>query len=613
MPRRTTPPKKQKNFFARWMSSRSDSAVFSRRTQVLAGILAVVILVCFGRLLQVQIFEGSSVAQAATDQRTVTETIRASRGTITDVNGKIFAQSVERYTVYADQNAVKLFVPTACTGSNSSVCQQQNGKALTTKGAAAVAQLLAPVLGMDSLELGAKLNGTSGYVILKKNVVPSVKRNLDTLNLSGVIGTELTTDRDYPNGALLGSVIGATNSDGQGVAGVEKMENSALKGKNGSVTYQQGSGGQEIPGTRTTATSAKNGGTVKLTVDSDVQWYVEKVLNEGKKKYGADWGIAIVQKVSTGELTAVADTDGYKAGSSDASLKGSRAMTTSFEPGSTGKLITAAALMQTKLHKATDHFQVPYSYTLNNQTYHDSHSHGIEKLTLAGIIKESSNVGMVMSSEGLSRTQRHDFITKFGIGSTSGIGFPGESKGILAAADKWDTRTANTVLFGQGYAATALQMTNVVATVANKGVKLQQSLIKSSKDADGKTTTNSGTKGTRVIDASVASDLMDMMESVTQTYSKAGVNVKGYRIAGKSGTAQVAGANGQLTNTIGDWIGAIPADNPQYVIMVAYMNSSPIYGGLTAGPVMASIGGFLMQKYEVPTSTARNNAIPTKW
>jgi cell division protein FtsI (penicillin-binding protein 3) len=288
-------------------------------------------------------------------------------------------------------------------------------------------------------------------------------------------------------------------------------------------------------------------------------------------------------------------------------------MTTTFEPGSTGKLITAAALMQNGLHKATDHFQVPYSYTLNRQMYHDSHDHGVEKLTLAGIIKESSNVGMVMASEGLSKQQRYDFITRFGIGSKSGIGFPGESAGLLTKASQWDGRTANTVLFGQGYAATALQMTNVVSTIANKGVKLRQSLVASSTDAEGKTTKNTDTQGTRVIDKSVSSDLMDMMESVAGVYSKAGVNVKGYRIAGKSGTAQVADSSGKLTNTIGDWIGAIPADNPRYVIMVAYLNPSPIYGGLTAGPVMASIGGFLMQKYTVPTSAARKNAIPTEW
>ena len=309
----------------------------------------------------------------------------------------------------------------------------------------------------------------------------------------------------------------------------------------------------------------------------------------------------------------MADTDGYAAGSSQAALKSSRAMTTAFEPGSTGKLITAAALLQEQIHGASSQFQVPYSYTYDGQEYHDSHSHGVENLTLAGIIKESSNVGMVMSSKGLSNQQRYDYISKFGVGTTSGIGFPGESSGILAKASQWDARTAQTVLFGQGYAATALQMTNVVATIANKGVKLDQSLVKSTTDSAGKTTKNEAGSGTRIVNSSVASDLMDMMESVTDTYKTSGVKVDGYRIAGKSGTAQVADANGNLTNNIGDWIGAIPADNPQYVVMVAYMNPQPIYGGMSAGPVMAKIGGFLMQKYAVPTSVARKHAIATKW
>lgn len=596
-----------------WAAPKGDGATFSRRTQVIAIILAVAVLACFTRLLQIQLLEGPSTAQAATNQRTVSEKLPASRGIITDANGKVLAQSVERYTVYADQNAVALFVPTPCNGKNTTTCQQLDGKNMDTKGAAAVAQLLAPVLDEDSMELGAKLNGTKGYVVLKKNVVPSVKRNIDKLNLSGIIGTVLTTDRSYPNGALLGSVIGATNATNQGVAGVEQMDNSVLTGKDGEVTYQQGSGGQEIPGTRTTSRNPVNGGTVKLTIDSDVQWYTEQQLKAGKEKYHADWGIAIVQRVSDGKLVAVADTDGYKAGSAKASLKGSRAMTTAFEPGSTGKLISTAALMQEKIHSATDHFQVPYTYTVDGQQYHDSHSHGVEKLTLAGIVKESSNVGMVMSSQNLSNKNRYDYIRRFGIGSPSGIGFPGETTGLLRNYDQWDTRTAQTVLFGQGYAATALQMTNVVATVANKGVKLPQSLVESTTDSKGVTTKKDPGNGTRILDASVSSDLMDMMESVTDTYSKAGVKVDGYRIAGKSGTAQVADKSGALTNNIGDWIGAIPADNPQYVIMVAYMNPQPIYGGMSAGPVMASIGGFLMQKYAVPPSSARKHAIPTEW
>ncbi|MCI1935086.1 MAG: penicillin-binding protein 2 [Bifidobacteriaceae bacterium] len=600
--------------FKAWLSPKDDTAVFSRRTQFLGALLAVAVVLCVGQLARIQLLNGASTAQAATNQRTVTETLSASRGTITDSDGNVLAQSVERYTVYADQNAVALFVPVACTGENSSTCNQINGKSLDTKGAAAVAQLLAPVLGMDSMELGAKLNGDSSYVVLKKNVVPSVKRNIDKLNLSGVIGTELTTERSYPSGTLAGSIVGATNSEGTGVAGVEKMEDSLLKGTDGKVTYQQGSGGQEIPGTRTTSTAAKNGGTVKLTLNSDVQWYVEKALKDGKKKYHANWGIAIVQEVSTGKLLAVADTDGYEAGSEEAAMNGSKAMTTAFEPGSTGKLITAAALMQEKIHKATDKFKVPYSYDLNGQNYHDSHAHGVEKLTLAGIIKESSNVGMVMSAKNLSYQLRYNYLTRFGIGKSTGIGFPGESTGILSKAKTWDERTANTVLFGQGYAATALQMTNVVATIANGGVKVQQSLVDSTTDSDGATTENdASSKSTRILDKSVASDLMDTMESVTETYAKSGVKVNGYRIAGKSGTAQVADSNGNLTNNIGDWIGAIPADNPKYVVMVAYMNPQPIYGGMSAGPVMASIGGFLMQKYAVQTSAARKNAIDTEW
>ena len=166
------------------------------------------------------------------------------------------------------------------------------------------------------------------------------------MNLAGIIGTEKTSVREYPNDTLLGSILGGIDNDGNGVAGVEKMADESLKGENGSVRYQQGMYGQEIPGTQTETNPEKNGGTVNLTIDQDVQWYVNKALKEGKEENGAAWGVAVVQEVSTGKILAISDTDAYAAGSADAKLKGSRAMTYTYDPGSTGKVITVAGVLQ---------------------------------------------------------------------------------------------------------------------------------------------------------------------------------------------------------------------------------------------------------------------------
>ena len=585
---------------------------FRNRVIAIAVLMALVAVACLGKLAYIQVFSGASMAQAATASRTITKPLQSQRGTITDSNGVVLAQSVERYTIYADQVAVAKFKPIDCTGKNSSTCHSIDGKDVNATGAAAVAKLLAPVLGMNSMELGGKLVGNSRYVILKKNVVPAVKRSIDKLHISGVVNAELTEDREYADNGLLGSLLGGVDDSGRGVAGIEKMADASLTGKDGKITYQRGANGQEIPGTTSESVDPVDGGTVKLTIDRDTQWYVKKTLKEATKKTGSAWGIAVVQEVGTNKIVALADTDDYEAGSSQAMLNTSKAVTTVFEPGSTGKLITAAGIMQEGLHKPTDKFQVPYQIELNNQTYHDSHDHEVQQLTLAGILQKSSNVGTIMASSNYSLSKRYDYITKFGIGQSTGLNFPGESKGQLTPYQSWDMRTRNTVLFGQGYSASALQMTNVVATIANKGVRGGQSIIEKSTDAEGNDTTPKVNDAVRVIDENAADELMDMMESMADEYKNI-IKIKGYRIAGKSGTAQVAGANGALTSYIGDFIAAIPADNPRFVVTVVLKDPQDTYGGMTAGPVVGTIGEFLMQKYEVPASSARKNAIPTEW
>lgn len=250
---------------------------------------------------------------------------------------------------------------------------------------------------------------------------------------------------------------------------------------------------------------------------------------------------------------------------------------------------------------------------MNGQTYSDATTHGAEHWTLAGILEQSSNVGMIIAGEKMSNEQRYDFIRKFGIGQDNRLGLPGESDGLLYSADQWDLRTQNTVLFGQAYTTNALQLTNAVAVIANKGVKKPQRIIKTISDAEGHSEEQKPKgEATRVIDEQVASQVMNAMESVSDHYSQF-IKVDGYRVAAKSGTAEVAGADGRLSSIISDYSAIIPADNPRFVVTVVLKDPQGVYGGLTAGPVTAEIGEFLMQKYEVPASSPRTDAIPVTW
>lgn len=590
---------------------------FAKRCMAIGVILAFMAMACLGRLIGIQLLDGRSTAQAATQSRTTTVPISAKRGRILDTNGNVLAQSVERYTLLADPYAASLFEPVAC-GSNQAkslgYCHQIDDQPVGATGAAAVARLLATVLdGVNAMELGAKLDGASRYQVIQRDITPELKRKIDDLHLAGVVWCELSSDRIYSTGTQLGALLGGVDDEGNGVNGIEQMMNDELTGTDGYEVYQQGNGGEQIPGTMTDSEAAVDGSDVTLTIDQDVNWYVKKVLREGKEEFGTAWAIGVVQDLQTNEIIALEDTDEIEAGSDDAKLNVSQAVSETFEPGSIGKVITMAGLLQTGLHKATDQFTVPYSMTKNGQEFHDATNHGSEHWTLAGILQNSSNVGMVMAAESYTNEQRYEFLTKFGIGQATGLDLPGESDGMLAGADVWDGRTRDTVLFGQGYTVNALQLTNVVATIANKGVRHQQSLIKSVTDAQGRVTSEEHGDAVRVIDEQVAADVLNAMESVAEEYDNV-AKVDGYRVASKTGTAEVAGADGRLTSIVCDWSGIIPADNPRFVVTVVIKDPQKGgFGGLTAGPLFARIGEFLMQKYEVAPSSPRTDAIPVDW
>ncbi|EFA23767.1 peptidoglycan D,D-transpeptidase FtsI family protein [Bifidobacterium gallicum] len=594
-------------------SARYGHEQLSHRAAGVAVVIALFVVFFLGQLIRVQVFNAHDTAMAAQANRTLKATLSAKRGKITDVNGTVLAQSVERYTIIGNPEAAQAFEPTKCTKQTQDYCHALNGKDLSTSGVAAVSQLLAPVLGMNASELGGKLSGVGQYAVLKKDVTPETKRKIDALHLGGIIYGTLSNERLYSNGTLMGTLLGGVDAEGKGVSGIEQMEDKLLTGTDGYEIYQQGLGGEQIPGTLTESKDAVNGQTVTLTIDRDVQWQVEKILLDAQKTYKAAWGIAVVQDVKTGEIRALADTDTVEAGSDDAKLNVSRAVSETFEPGSIGKVFTLSGLLQEQQHKMTDRFTVPDTITINGQTYKDAENHGAEHWTLAGVLQQSSNVGTIMASENYPDNLRYQYLKKFGIGQPSGLTLPGESQGILRPDTTWDGRTRNTVLFGQGYTTNALQITNAVAVIANKGVHKPQTIIKSTTDAQGRTTPyHTDGKSERVVDESVAKDVLNAMESVSDNYSKF-ASVKGFRVGAKSGTAEVPDANGNLTSTISDYSAIIPADNPQFVVTVVLKDPQGVFGGLTAGPVFAQIGQFLMQKYEVPNSAPRTDAIPVDW
>lgn len=597
-----------------WFRARGIDA-FAARCIAVGMILVIVACTCFGKLIQVQLLDGQATAEAATNSRTSKVVVSAKRGRILASNGTVLAQSVERYNIIGVPDAATSFTPVDCGTKQAKAlgyCHSIDGKPVGVSGAAAVARLLAPLLDMDAMELGADLNGTNQYVILKKDVTPQVKRAIDKLNLGGIVYGELSSQRVYAENTLIGALLGGVNDDGSGASGLELTLNKQLSSTDGYTVYQRGNGSEVIPGTVSKTKAAQDGSDVTLTIDSDVDWYVKRVLTEGVASSHAKWGIAVVEDALTGEILALEDSDAIQAGSSEAKASASRAVSQTFEPGSIGKVPALAAILQNGVHKIDDHFTVPYEYTSEGQKFHDAVYHPDKRWTLAGILQNSSNSGMVMAAEKLTSQQRYDMLTKFGIGQATGLNLPGESRGVLGTPSSWDGRTKNTVLFGQGYTVNALQLSRVVSVIANKGVNRQQSLIKSVTDKNGKPVDMLNRSAARVLDEKIANQVRNAMESALEEYKDvAGVN--GYRVAVKSGTAEVVGSDGSLSSIIADFAGIIPANDPRFIVTVVMQDPDGSYGGTTSGKLFAKIGEFLMQKYDVPNSPARTDAIPVEW
>ena len=276
-----------------------------------------------------------------------------------------------------------------------------------------------------------------------------------------------------------------------------------------------------------------------------------------------------------------------------------------------GKVISMSGYLQMGLHKMSDQLSVPDHITQEGQTYKDSFDHGTERWTLAGILQNSSNVGMIMAGENYPDEQRYEYLTKFGIGQPTGLNLPGESSGLLTNFGVGSAYAQHhPVWSGLHRQRPAAQQRG--GHHREQGCQAAAVDHQINTDANGKTTETKKGEATRVVDEKVASDMMNAMESVAEGYNKF-VKVDGYRMAAKSGTAEVQGSDGTLSSIISDYSVVIPADNPRYAVTVVMKDPNGVFGGLTAGPVSAQICEFLMQKYEVPVSSPRKNAIPVTW
>lgn len=526
-----------------------------------------------------------------------TRAIPAPRGEITDINGVAFARSVSAINIVVDQTQIE--------------------------DSAATANFAAPILGMTVAQVQSAISGEKKYSMVARNAKPAIWRNLsqaiDSYNASlskenfgkRILGffAERIFIREYPSGSLVSSLVGFVRQNGIGATGLESSMNSIITGTDGRYSFARGLGA-EIPGSQSELIGAKKGTTVRLTIDRDVQWVAAKEIQEAVSKARAASGTVIVMDPKTGHILAHATAptfDPNNTKSVSQALMRNPSVQDVYEPGSTGKVMTLAAALEEKKITPETVLSVPYSLKRGGEVFHDHERHPVQYLTTSGILAVSSNTGSIKIGEMLSNKTLHDYLTKFGIGVSTGSGLPGESRGILRPVDKWSATTAPTVAFGQGYSVTAMQATSIFATIANDGVRVSPTVIAGTSDASGKFTAAADRTSERVVSAETARAVRIMMESVVSGQGTApSAAIPGYRVAGKTGTAERYDTEcGCYSGYTASFIGFAPADAPRYVISVTIQDPKGIYyGGSLGGPVFKQVMTFVLQSEHVaPTGT----------
>ena len=574
-----------------------DLNLAKSRIRILALVFTIALSLLSLQLFRVQIFEAANYKLRAVDEMETTRTVQAPRGDITDVNGVAFARSVSAISIVVDQTLI-------------------NNPART-------AAFVAPIIGLTVAEVQASITGTRKYSMVLKNGRPALWGKLsaamDSYNAAldnndldkRVIGffPERSYIREYPSGQLLSSLIGFVRADGVGAAGIESSMNSVITGTAGKYSYARANGA-EIPGSQSEIVAPKAGTSVRLTIDRDVQWVAAKAIADAVKSTGAVNGTVIVMDPKTGAIIAHATAPTFNPNNTKGvplDLMRNPSVQDVYEPGSTGKVMTMAAALEEKTVTPTTVFSVPYGLHRAGKTFHDHEKHGVQKLTTAGILAVSSNTGSIKVGETLGSERLYEYLTKFGIGTKTGSGLPGESAGILRPVKTWSGTTAPTVAFGQGYSVTAMQATSVFATIANGGVRVSPTVIAGTSDSSGHFTPAGNRESVRVIGEETASQLRIMMEGVVSANGTApSAAIAGYRVAGKTGTAQrVDPLTGKYSGYTASFIGFAPADSPRYVINVTLQRPrNGHYGGSLCGPVFKKVMTFVLQsKHVAPTGT----------
>lgn len=563
-----------------------------RRIRTLMIVTFMIVSLYAGRLVELQVLRGSDLEDLALADRLRTIALPAERGQILDAAGNPLAVSVDAFNVTVDQ--IRIVDPQA------------------------TAQALAPILNRPVADLVPMLDGEKRYVVLARQIEPRLWNQIDELNLPGIY-SERTSKRVYPAGTLAASIVGFVGIDGHGLGGLEYSLESTLAGVDGERVYERAPDGRRLPTGEQQITQPVPGTSVVLTIDRDIQWAAERALAKRVKFANADSGSVVVLDPRTGNILALATWPTFNPNNPTAvpaSRRNNAALTEVFEPGSVAKVMSLAAVIEEGKATVRSKFTVPNRLERGGKRFRDHDDHPTLRLTLTGVMAQSSNIGTILATERIGGEKLHEYLTRFGVGEPTGLNFPGEGRGRLIPMSEWSVTTFPTLTFGQGMSVNAIQNATAYATIANGGVRMPARLVQATRTASGEMQDVPMAEGVRVVSADTAAKVTMMLERVvSEDGTGRAAAIPGYRVAGKTGTAQrYEPSCGCYSGYVANFIGSVPAEDPRLVISVSLNNPrNGHYGGMHGGPVFAEVGTFALQELRIAPSRGKAPTTPTTW
>ena len=569
------------------------------RTRILLLLVFVLLGGLALRLVYVQGIDPTGQAAAAMDQRLTHQETLPQRGSILDRDGDVLADSVRRYDLVVDQRLVKDFNEWDREARETVLVDVDSRLAS-----------LAEVLGMSEEEVREATIGSRPYAVVRRSVTPEVRDKAMALNVPGLL-SEAVDRRTYPNGSVAGSIIGFMGGDGTALEGLELSQDDVMTGTPGTRTFEVGADGIRIPNAPLEEVPAVDGADLRLTVDKDAQWFAQETLGALAAEYDAEWANAVVMDVKTGDVIVMADSTTVDPADPDATegnFRTSTVMSTPYEPGSTGKALPIAAAVDAGKVTATDGFTVPGSQDFDGQTIRDFSPHPTFDMTVAGIYARSYNTGTVQIAEKITDEQRYEYMRSFGVGQPIDLGLPQQAGSVLVPPEQWDGRQRLTTAFGQGYTQTTLHTAQMYQALANGGVLIPARLIDATVDGDGaEKRWESSAEPHRVVSEETAAQMLRMMETVvTQGTSKAAA-IPGYRVGGKSSTAEAASDTGKYDGYNFGFTAVAPLDDPRFVVSVSMHRPPSKQGSRDVSVAAATIMEYMLRQADVPATGAEPN------